>query len=138
MKMIGSWESMFYWDKTYTYYTHPDLRDSNTLYVSWAYFLLSYIPISQVCRSVRKRFVKNWKILTLFRMGFFGATQGCHTYPTIMKLSTIILYLKKTQKIYGSRWHTPWFLLTSAFSHQKSANFAISENTDRYRLHFGT
>ena len=27
----------------------------------------------------------------------------CHTYPTKMKLSTIIPYLKKTQKIYKSR-----------------------------------
>ena len=39
--------------------------------------------------------------LTLFRMGLFGATQGwgeqkgplsklCHTYPTLMKLGTVI------------------------------------------------
>ena len=27
-------------------------------------------------------------------------------------------------------WHTPWVLLTSAFFHRKSANFAISRNTD--------
>ena len=27
-------------------------------------------------------------------------------------------------------WHTPWFLLTSAFFHWKSANFAMSRNTD--------
>ena len=30
----------------------------------------------------------------------------CHTYPTVMKLGTIIPNLKKTQKIYGSRDRT--------------------------------
>ena len=46
-------------------------------------------------------------VLTLFRMGFFGAAYGwgplskiCHTYPTMMKLSTGIPYLKKFQKLY--------------------------------------
>ena len=48
--------------------------------------------------------------LTLFRMGLFGATHGmergkkptahplpkiCHTYPIMMKLGTVIHYLKK-------------------------------------------
>ena len=52
-------------------------------------------------------------ILTLFRMGIFGAAHGwgggvplpkiCHTYPTVMKLGTVIPYLKKIQKIYESR-----------------------------------
>ena len=55
--------------------------------------------------------------LTLFRMGFFGAAHGwwgwgggkvplpkfCHTYPTMMKLDTVIPYPKKIQKIYESR-----------------------------------
>ena len=49
-------------------------------------------------------------------MGLVGAAQGwgkrairpplpkiCHTYPTMMKLGTIIAYLKKSQKIYKSR-----------------------------------
>ena len=27
----------------------------------------------------------------------------CYTYPTMMKLGTVIPYLKKMQKIYGSR-----------------------------------
>ena len=27
----------------------------------------------------------------------------CHTYPTMMKVGTVILYLKKIQKIYESR-----------------------------------
>ena len=49
-------------------------------------------------------------------MGFFGAAHGwgeggknaplpkiCHTYPTVMKLGTVIPYPKKIQKIYESR-----------------------------------
>ena len=53
--------------------------------------------------------------LTLFRMGIFGAAHGwergakkaplpkiCHTYPTMMKLGTVIPYPKKIQKIYES------------------------------------
>ena len=50
-------------------------------------------------------------------MGIFGAAHGwggkqkdlpplpkiCHTYPTTMKLGTVIPYLKEIQKIYESR-----------------------------------
>ena len=44
----------------------------------------------------------------LFRMGFFGAAHGWggpfrHAYPTIMKLCTVIPYLRKIQKMYKSR-----------------------------------
>ena len=60
-------------------------------------------------------------VLTLFRMGIFGAARGWrggakrsarlpkifHRYPTMMKLGTVIPYLKKTQKIYESREATP-------------------------------
>ena len=59
--------------------------------------------------------------LTLFRMGFFGAAHGwrggakrsplpkiCHTYPTMMKLGSVIP-LRKIQKIYESRDTTPVF-----------------------------
>ena len=61
-------------------------------------------------------------------MGFFEAaywcagsnrppiSKICHTYPTMMKLSTVIPYLKKVQKIYQSRgislgfcWHQHFF-----------------------------
>ena len=53
--------------------------------------------------------------LTLFRMDLFGAARGweggqkgplpeiSHTYPTVMKLGTVIPYLKKIQKIYKPR-----------------------------------
>ena len=54
--------------------------------------------------------------LTLFRMGFSGLhTDGggegqkappppkiCHIYPTLMKLRTVIPYLKKIQKLFES------------------------------------
>ena len=60
-------------------------------------------------------------MLTLFRMGIFGAAHGwrrpkrcplvkiCHTYPVMMKLDTVIPYLKKIQKIYQSRDTYPEF-----------------------------
>ena len=64
-------------------------------------------------------------ILTLFRIGFFGAAHWCgwgrggafwallpkirHTYPTMMKLGTVISYLKRIQKIYESRDTPPEF-----------------------------
>ena len=53
--------------------------------------------------------------LTVFRMGLFRTAHVCgggkkallpkiyQTYPTMMKLETVIPYLKKTQKIYESR-----------------------------------
>ena len=53
--------------------------------------------------------------LTLFRMGVFRAAHGlgrdkkdplskiCHTYLAVIKLDTVIPYLKKIQKIYKSR-----------------------------------
>ena len=53
--------------------------------------------------------------LSLFRMGIFGAAHGwgpkrplpplpkiCHTYPSMVKLGTVIPYLKKIQKLYKS------------------------------------
>ena len=66
-------------------------------------------------------------------MGHFGAIHGwmvpkkhsslkiCYTYPTMIKLDTSIPYLKKIQKIY----------ISHAFCHRKSANFALSRNTDK-------
>ena len=57
-------------------------------------------------------------------MGIFGAGHGwrggggakssplpkiCHTYPTMMKLGTVIPYLKKIQKIYESSDTPPDF-----------------------------
>ena len=53
-------------------------------------------------------------------MGNFGAAYGwggqkdplpkiCHTYPTMMKLGTVMPYLKKVQKIYESSDTPPKF-----------------------------
>ena len=72
-------------------------------------------------------------------MGLLGDAHGwgakwssflktCHTYPTMIKIGTVMTYPKKIQKIYELR-DTP-LLLTSAFFHRISANFAISKNTD--------
>ena len=60
----------------------------------------------------------------------------CHTYSTEMKLGTNIPYLKKTQKIYGSRdaplelcWH-------QHFSSEINKFCCIRKY--KHRLHFGT
>ena len=79
-------------------------------------------------------------LLNLLRIGIFEAAQGgveqkgslpkiCHTYLTVMKLGTVIPYLKKTQKIYESR-DTPLDLCWNQLFYCKIANFVISENTD--------
>ena len=68
------------------------------------------------CQSLQK-LVYYWMALGLFRMGLSGLLtdegwelrqnislpKNCHTYPTVMKLGTVIIYLKRTQKIYESR-----------------------------------
>ena len=59
--------------------------------------------------------------LILFSMGFFGVAKICHTYPTMMKVGTVVPYIRKIQNI---------VLLTSAFFHRKPANFALLANTD--------
>ena len=62
--------------------------------------------------------MKIQKVLTLFMMAIFRAAHGwgakrpalpklCHTYPAMMKLGTVIPYLKMIQKIYESRDTTP-------------------------------
>ena len=51
----------------------------------------------------------NFGLLTDARVGGWGGGKKaplpkiCHTYPTMMKLGTVIPYLKKIQKIYESR-----------------------------------
>ena len=74
-------------------------------------------------------------------MGFFGAAHGwgegvqkgpllpkiCHKYPAMMKLGTVVRCLKKSQKKYKS--HSLCCADISIF-YRKSANFAISKNTD--------
>ena len=85
--------------------------------------------------------------LVLFRMVTFGAAHGwgmakrplskiCHLYLAMMKLGTVIPYLKKIQKIYESRdtpldfcWHQHFLTEISKFCYTKKY---------RYRLHFDT
>ena len=84
--------------------------------------------------------------LTLFRIGLFGAAHGweggggqknpspplpkiCYTYPAIIKLGTVMPYLRKIQKIYESRDIHFEFADISIF-HRKSENFPIPRNTD--------
>ena len=54
-------------------------------------------------------------------MSFFGAAQEwvrlCRTYPTMMKLGTVIPYLKKIQKLYELR-DTPMECFFSIFLYQ--------------------
>ena len=82
-------------------------------------------------------------LLTLFRIGLSGTTHGCwvgrgkraflpkicHTYPTMMKFSTVIPYINKIKKNINHVSQT-YFLLTSSFFHRKSAAFVISKNAD--------
>ena len=51
--------------------------------------------------------------------------QICHTYPTIMKLGTVIHLKNFKKKTYISHKHTLWVPLTAAFFHPKSATFVI-------------
>ena len=53
-----------------------------------------------------------------------------HTFPTMMKLGTVIPYLKKIQKLYDSHDTPPDFCLHQYFVNRKSANFVISRNKD--------
>ena len=79
--------------------------------------------------------------MTLFRMGFFRDCSRivgkmspfpkiCLTYPAIMKLGTVIPYLKKIKKNILITWNTAWVLLTSALFYHKSGFFIVSRNTD--------
>ena len=63
-------------------------------------------------------------------------TKICQIYSTIMKLGTVILYLKKIQKTYKSRDTPLEGLLTSAIVHQKSETCYIKKYG--YGLHFNT
>ena len=80
--------------------------------------------------------------LTLFSMGLFEAAHRwgramisptlpkiCHTYTTMVKLGTIIPYLKKIQKTYEScdtLFEVCWDYLSF---HRKSITLVISRNT---------
>ena len=85
------------------------------------------------------------KKLTLFMMGLFGAAHGwgmglkgplpkiCHTYLTMIKLGTIIPYLKEIQKIFES---LETLLEFCNFSVESSK--VCYTRKYMYRLHFHT
>ena len=58
----------------------------------------------------------------------------CHTYPTMMKLGTVIPYLKKIQKIYESR-NTPLEFCWHQHFPPKIRKFCYIKKY-RYRLYF--
>ena len=82
-------------------------------------------------------------VLNLFRIGLFGAAHGWgggvqkSSPPTKLwhisynvEIGHSYILPKEDPKNIWITWHTPAALLTSAFFHQKPANFAISRNTD--------
>ena len=84
---------------------------------------------------------KYFFLLTIFRMDLFRAAHGlgcknahlhkiCHTYPTMMKLSTVTPYLTKIQNIYKHVTHLLSFADISTFSPKITRTFVISRNTD--------
>ena len=75
------------------------------------YFLLQKKEMNS--DSENHRSVSMLFLLILFKMGLFGAAYGwgpqsdplpkiCHTHPVMMKLDTVMPYLKKIHKIYES------------------------------------
>ena len=81
-------------------------------------------------------------MLTLFRMGIFEVAHGWGTgakrIPPLSKIfdtsfnddiDAVSKFLEKIKKKWIT-WHTPWFLLTLVFFHQKSANIVISRSKD--------
>ena len=87
-------------------------------------------------------------ILTLFRMGLFKAAHErgvtkkaphpkvCQTYPTMMKLGTVVPYLKKIQKQYKSP-DTPLSFAENRIFLLEISNFCYIKKY-RYRLLFNT
>ena len=75
-------------------------------------------------------------ILTLFRMGIFGAAHrwegggGKKGPPPPPKTLHSYTLPKEDPKNIRITWYIPWVLLTSAFFLRKSENFFISRNTD--------
>ena len=92
--------------------------------------------------------VLSFSVLPLFRWAFSGLfTDGggskkaplpkiCHTYPTMMKLGTVISYLKKIQKYMNHVTHHLRFADISIFSTDVSKFCYIKKYI--YRLHFDT
>ena len=84
-------------------------------------------------------FLLKLQALTLFRTSLFGVAHGIggkkahllqlHISHNDGTWHSYTLSKEDPENIWIT-WHSPWVLLTSAFFHRKSANFAISRNTD--------
>ena len=106
---------------------------SHTIWWNHYSFILAFtiLDFFTVCFSFHFNSMQDGLFRGILRMGrakYPPPSKICHTYPTMMKLGTVIPYLKKIKNIW-IRWHTPWVPLTWASFHQKSANFAWSRNT---------
>ena len=78
----------------------------------------------------------NWEFTSCLITMSPPLPKSCHTYPTMMKLGTLIPYLKEIQKIYKSRdtpfefcWHQHFLQEISKFCYIKKY---------RYRFYFDT
>ena len=104
---------------------------SNVFFILW--YIFRIIPcllaaIEGLIILVKYRYLQSSYQLTLFRMYIFGAAHGwdggkkaplpkiSHTHPTMMKLCTVMPYLRKIQKICESCdthphfcWHQHFF-----------------------------
>ena len=94
-------------------HTQEHSKENNTLNIYQLNIFNNFLFLHQV-KNGKTPNAFLCKFLTLFRMGYFGAAHGwwwqkdllpkiSHTYPTMMKLSTVIPLLKEIQKIYQSR-----------------------------------
>ena len=113
-------------------------------------FVISSFQLSLILHKCQIRLHKTVKnTLTLFRVSIFGAAQGwageakrsplpkiCHTYPTMMRPGTVVLYVKKIEKIYELRDTPLEFCCRQLFS-PKISDFCYIKKY-RYRLHFNT
>ena len=119
------------------------------------------VEVGKFNRTLSMRIISNKEAfllhhtIILFRMNHFGAAHwwgggggggggNCplfktyHTYRTMMKLGTVIPYLKKIQKKKKKiTRHITWVLLTSAFFSPGISNISYFKKY-RYRLHFNT
>ena len=93
----------------------------------------NHLVLKRKLNHLAKRLAK-WAFLGLFTDGEWRAKRP----PSLKSVTHILqwwnlaeLYLSQRQsKKYINHMTHPWVLLTSAFFHQKSANFVISRNTD--------
>ena len=96
----------------------------------WRYSLPDWVLLS--CRWYYFNPIQDGHFRGCWRMGGEGGKRSplpkiCHTYPTMIKLDTVIPYLKKIQKIYGSRDTRLDFCWQHHFF---TENWQISRNTD--------